>query len=655
MKLKTLFGLLLAFLPVLLFATNQPVIKWNDIPKADLQMTSYDKDPEADALILADIGDINFEIDGNGAGYQFDRHRRIKIFKRSAVDKYGDIAIEYNDDYHQLRKVRAQVIKPDGTRIEVDKNDMFDERTYEEWTLRKFSFPQLEEGDVIEYSYIFESNNLHNLQDWYFQWSSPVRLSQLRVEMPEWMHYNYLFQGEEGLTINSQERGTIPYRGNRIQSRIYRYGGEDIPALKQESYVTTMDDYRMRIRFKLKEIAFAEAGWYETYNPTWNEVAENLEDSEVFGKRIRRKNNFYQLLRDSESFVSDAVSETDKALAIYNFLLEKMEWDGMYTKYAYETLDEYYNKRKAPSGVLNLMMIALMQEYDLTAHPVIISTRTNGKLMQYYPMLRQFDHTLIFAELDGNQMLIDVGNPLRPMGMIREEALNQNGLMLQGNEAFWIQVTPPVDSETYFANLVLDETGTLSGDFKVSLEGYIASGERQRLLKEEKGEFWNERLGEQFVSAKIDEYSYENMEIPAKPIQEAMKIHVEEAAQVNGNFMYLSPTVYSTFTENPFKLEARTYPVDIPYPFKEQYITNIEIPEGYRVEELPENVKLVLGENGSGGMFSYRVSQNGNTIQIIKKFEVMQTYFQPTDYEAIKNFWDMMLEKQGEQIVLVKA
>ena len=115
----------------------------------------------------------------------------------------------------------------------------------------------------------------------------------------------------------------------------------------------------------------------------------------------------------------------------------------------------------------------------------------------------------------------------------------------------------------------------------------------------------------------------------------------------------MSPVVYSAFKENPFKLEARNYPVDFPYKIRELHNINIKIPDGYVVDEHPEAVNLKLPEKG--GKFQFLVSQNGNTIQIVNKISISQLHYEPEEYPTIKNFYDIIVEKHSEQIVLKKA
>ena len=71
------------------------------------------------------------------------------------------------------------------------------------------------------------------------------------------------------------------------------------------------------------------------------------------------------------------------------------------------------------------------------------------------------------------------------------------------------------------------------------------------------------------------------------------------------------------------------------------------------MEELPEPARVALPNKG--GAFNFFVKQNGNSIQVVRKIQLKQLKFEPEEYEAIKSFFDIIVEKQGEQIVLKKT
>ena len=117
--------------------------------------------------------------------------------------------------------------------------------------------------------------------------------------------------------------------------------------------------------------------------------------------------------------------------------------------------------------------------------------------------------------------------------------------------------------------------------------------------------------------------------------------------------MYITPLFFLAKKENPFKLEKRLFPVDFGLPWKEKDNVNIQIPEGYKVESLPEPLAIGLPENK--GVFKYQLTNVGNKIKVVSIFQINSSAISPTYYLALKEFYKKVVEKQTEKIVLVKG
>lgn len=124
-------------------------------------------------------------------------------------------------------------------------------------------------------------------------------------------------------------------------------------------------------------------------------------------------------------------------------------------------------------------------------------------------------------------------------------------------------------------------------------------------------------------------------------------------AQVSGDFIYLTPAMFTAFEENPFKLETRTCPVDIPYPMSERIILNLTVPAGYVIEDMHEPVRMSLPDNGAS--FQFQLSQKGTQFQMISTLKINKLRYEPEEYAGLRNFFSLIAEKFGEQLVLKKG
>ena len=111
--------------------------------------------------------------------------------------------------------------------------------------------------------------------------------------------------------------------------------------------------------------------------------------------------------------------------------------------------------------------------------------------------------------------------------------------------------------------------------------------------------------------------------------------------------------LFFTVTQNPFKQENREYPVDYGFPFVDKYNITIKIPEGYKVESLPTSILLNMEDNLGG--FKFMVSATGNVIQLVMTHQINSPIIVADYYPMLKEFYQKMIEKQNEKIVLKKV
>jgi hypothetical protein len=91
----------------------------------------------------------------------------------------------------------------------------------------------------------------------------------------------------------------------------------------------------------------------------------------------------------------------------------------------------------------------------------------------------------------------------------------------------------------------------------------------------------------------------------------------------------------------------------MPYTIDETYILSLDVPPGYAVDEMPKSMVLKLNEEGEG-IFEYRISQSGETISLRSRLQIKRTVFAPDEYELLREFFNLVVAKQNEQIVFKK-
>lgn len=81
-------------------------------------------------------------------------------------------------------------------------------------------------------------------------------------------------------------------------------------------------------------------------------------------------------------------------------------------------------------------------------------------------------------------------------------------------------------------------------------------------------------------------------------------------------------------------------------------MSRISLPEGYSVDELPQP-KVISLPNGAA-KYTYNVSQLGNMLNVVSFLQINKSLFLQDEYPNLREFYNQLVAKQAEQIVLKK-
>ena len=106
--------------------------------------------------------------------------------------------------------------------------------------------------------------------------------------------------------------------------------------------------------------------------------------------------------------------------------------------------------------------------------------------------------------------------------------------------------------------------------------------------------YWNERISPFASDFTLKDFEAQNEENIKEEFYNDFSFETDELIIENDDILYISPTLYTNFSENPFRAKKRYSNIDFPFQFVDRYLFHLEIPEEYEVEQLPDPVNLVL-------------------------------------------------------------
>jgi len=649
-------------------------LKFGKIDKASLEMEVYDKDTSASAVILADYGSIEIKYNTTRESfyYEFKRHRRIKILKKDGYDWASHNVLLYhnNDGKEKFTSIKGYSYNLENGKIvksKLEKDAIFRDKYSENLDEVKFTLPNVKEGTVLEYSYHIISGFLFNFRSWQFQYSIPGIWSEYTISVPEYFNYKKLSQGylafsshdnravSDHITFTNKSRTgqetvvKTTYSKSIIDYKKYidKWIIKDIPAFKTENYLTTSKDYVSKIDFELASVKYPNSPLEPILN-TWQKLDEKLLEYDQFGLQLNKG----RFIKDKlAAITANSQTAESKIRSIYDHVKGRVSWNEENRIYITTTLAKAYEKGSGNSADINLLLVLMLREEGFNANPVILSTRNHGKVNEFLPPhLAKFNYVIAHVSTGDKEYLLDATVKDLPMSSIPFNCLNGKGRLVAKTASRWVDLrNKEMYSHRILVNLNINEEGEVEGDIKKTYLGYNALIVRDEYKKLGEKKFVKELMTDNENLA-IANVNVKNVESLDNNVNIEYEITPEGYFMNTGKLIYIDPLLDEKMEENPFKLEKRQYPVDFGCPINEMYMFNLKIPEGYSIEELPKTSMISLPNNG--GVFKYSVSTMNDKISILSTIKIKQMLFLPDEYNNIKKFYDIIIAKQSEKIVL---
>jgi hypothetical protein len=645
MKLK-ISALMLCLIVNCTLAQKSP-IKFGMIPLEDLKMTLYEKDSSASAVMLVDYGEAYITLNAHAASLNFDRHVRIKILNKEGL-KWANAEIPLfrsGSDEERVFKLKATTYNlENGKLVEspMNKDAVFKEKFNRDFYIQKFTLPNVKEGSVIEYSYTVSSEFLANFPNWQFQYDIPVKWSEYWAMFPDFFIFEKYMQGYIAPTSYEVKNKSV----GGFNTKAHHWISKDVPAFKAEPFMTSEDDYVSKINLALARINFPGEIPREIMG-TWSKYNAELLESEGFGRAVTGSGF---LKKRAEELTVGMTDPLQKVTAIFNYVQSTLEWDGTKDKYV-DNLKEVIEKKKGTAADINIILASMLEKVNVPSDMVLLSTRDHGFIREQYPMARQLNYVICLVKVGDKLLFLDATEKLLPMGILPERCLNGQGLVISKTNHGWIEIVPKAKARTVInSEISLMETGEIKGKVNLTCDGYDAYKLRHDYYKKGEPDYVKDFLADK--NWDIEKSEFQDIKEIGRSAQQIHQFAINDYGTLAGNVIYVNPFVTAQTKENLFKLPTREYPVDFGSPIERVYMCKIKLPEGFTVDELPRPKVIILPNNS--GKYTYNVTLMGNTLNVVSMLQINKSLFIQEEYPNLREFYNQIVAKQAEQIVLKK-
>jgi len=644
-------------------------MKFGDVKVSDFSPQVYSLDSSAAAIYLFDQGSSHYEGNSNG-GFDviFELHVKIRLLKKTAFDDMATIKIpvEKTDHFEEkLENLQAATYNLENGQVVVtklDKASIFKDKDGD-YVVSKFTFPNIKEGSIIEYSYKHISPSAYYIEPWSFQDRYPSLWSEYSVEIPEFYDFVFLQQGYLPFYVDSVK---LSHDNFNIVDHDNSYGGgnnyvssftanttqhfwvvKDVTPLKDETFTTTLDNHVSKIEFQLSSIRYPEQP-VRPIMQDWYKVAADLMKDEDFGEVLSHDNGW---LKDDVKKAIDGEKDTlEKAKKIFAYVRDNFNCTDYSGHYLSQTPKKTLQLKKGNAVDINILLAAMLQNAGFEVHPVLLSTRKHGKAIDIYPIMGKFNYVITQMVSGDKSYLLDAADGNVAFGKLPGKCYNGNARIVSPDLPALIDLSADSLKETRVTSLfIINEDKGLSGSYSSTYGNAGSIDMRDDLKSDDKQKEYFAAVKKNFsFDVDMSDAKIDSLKSPDDPV--AVKYNFK--FNIGDDIIYFNPLLSETIKENPFKSAERIYPVERPYCIDEVYVLNMEVPKGYKVEEKPKSERVMLNEND--GMFEYIIAATEDHIQMRCRLNIKRANFAPDDYQTLREFYAAVVKKEAEQIVFKK-
>ncbi|RKR10721.1 transglutaminase superfamily protein [Flavobacterium sp. 90] len=668
MKFIKLFSL--SILLLFISKVTAQEFKLGKVSIAELEQKVHPKDSSAVAAILYKKGEVRIEYDQNEGFVTFtDVETRIKIYKKEGYNWATQAVWYYNQSSFKERVFFTDAVTYNLVNGKIEKTKLKSDGTFDEVLnkyrgQKKITMPNVKEGSVIEFRYTIKCPSDRIIRDWDFQTSIPVNYSEFSTFIPEYYVFNlrqkgYIFpktttvKNPKSVVLTSKERsdnGNVSHTTFSTGKLDYvetqtTFKAVDFPAMKEESFVNNIDNYLSSVAHELSMIKYPNSTMKE-YSTDWNSVVKTIYDYDDFGPELNKTGYFEDNLK---TLLVGKNTPEEKIQTILSYVQSNVKWNG-YMGYSCDSgVKKAYKEKTGNIADINLMLTAMLRYSGLTANPVLVSTRSNG--IALFPNRNAFNYVIAAVETEQGNILIDASEKFSTPNVLPLRVLNWSGrLIRKDGTSQEIDLMPSKpSSDNVFMNYSIDADGKVTGKTRRQSTDYNAMITRDNMSSVKEEEYL-EKLENSNNKIEISEYIRTNEKDILLPTIETYSFTGNNLCEVIGGKIYVSPMLFFTNDENPFKQEVREYPVDFSYPFLDKYNITIQIPEGFAVETLPAPAILNMEDNL--GTFKFNIAASGNALQLSIAHQINDAVVSAEKYEMLKEYYKVMIAKETEKIVL---
>jgi hypothetical protein len=553
----------------------------------------------------------------------------------------ANVHLEYNSSFEKIKIVHARTIKKDGSVINVKPESIQEISPYSGYAMyssvkaKVMVMPAVENDCIIDYEYEISGNHTimpsNFWNSWYFQSQEPTMISRFTLQVPSNRGFNQAFYNDKITpTVTPSSDGKM---------KTYVWESRNLGEIDAEPYMPALSEL---------------CPWFEISSiGSWNDVAA------WYWKLIEpRIKSAPEIEKAVASLTKGKNTDAEKAKTIFYWVEDKIRYVGLeFGSGAYEphSAVDVFKNRYGDCKDQTTLLVAMLRAAGIKAYPVLVPVGFCGQTSRRLPSPGIFDHAIAVAEIGGERVWMDATAEVCPFGDLPEADRGREVLVISETSGEFAQ-TPMYASEenmtSQTSKITLGPDGGIDASVTWTSKG--ASDLESRITyKYARPNKIKEGLEATAAAispdAELKEYSTTDPSDRDDPLEITCAFHASGWANRTSKLLIFRPNLQqSVLSQTPFSKAERKFDIHFYGPSSNTSETEILLPQGFKVDEMPQNVSLKT----EFASYDRACTLSDGTMKVVEVLIRKSARIPASRYQEVRKFYEDVIQAQKQQAVL---
>ncbi|MFV0163995.1 DUF3857 domain-containing protein [Empedobacter falsenii] len=621
--MKIIFTLFFLLLTIFSNAQNKE-FKLGKISQQEIAFNQVPFEKDADAVILSEEGKMDL-IQSN---YYLTVKRRIKILTEKGIDQ-ANIQLNYYSKNKQesITGIKGNTINIfNGIEqvIPIDEKEIFDISLNELYSAKRFTFPNVKVGSIIEYTYVKGSEHNFSIDAWNFQHDIPTLSSKFRLINKAYSAYSIITIGDALNEKYKNKSSSSEWSLNNIQS------------YNQLKYIYNPEDQSERI--KLQADNYHTDGAKKTTLNAWQDLIQDI-NSQYENYRNP------SAIREIAQKIPNGKDEVETLRNVIEYIDANVKWNRFYGIIPSRSNRTLLKEKAGSTADMNLLLNEILTAKGFETSLVLFSSRHHGQILFSYPFVNQFNSVVTVVKLNNG-----TANVILDASKLNKEQIefgpldvfNYHGVVIKKGEPSFVKLNQKLsyyESSIKYdflnnGNLVLYRKDKFNGYF------YDENAEEKNVLN---------RFVTESLEMRLDEESSDKLIFETDSY---VKSYKSKTKTPNAAFYTFINPLREFLKQYTFEDTNRQRKIEFNYPYLFNIQVKSKIPAGYEVV-IDENYKTHHKIELNLEYYQEAKIKDGQLIIAIQ-FLLPEGVYEAEKYNELKQFFEKVKTASLKEILMKK-